>query len=114
MSLIIMRGCPGSGKSTLSKKIEQDADLKTDGVAVFSTDNYWLRPDGIYDFNFRYIKEAHQWNRSLFEKTIKAQLSLPDALDFTYIVDNTNDNGKYAEQLKNIINTSIKEFFIGE
>lgn len=66
--LIIVSGISGSGKSTLVEqkinKIIKSCGCQIDKVvAVCSTDNYWLRPDGIYDWNPKYIGEAHKWNQ---------------------------------------------------
>jgi len=48
--LIIIRGLPGSGKSTFAKQI---ADM------VCEADDYFLK-DGIYQFDREHLKEAHQ------------------------------------------------------
>lgn len=57
MGMIILRGIPGSGKSTLCKKIKDCWPYYS-----FSTDNYWIRPDGFYDFNGKLLTQAHSWN----------------------------------------------------
>ena len=61
--LIILRGLPGSGKSTLAWSILREISHKPERLIarVFSTDDYWLRPDGIYDFNAAKLREAHSW-----------------------------------------------------
>lgn len=50
--LIIMRGLPGSGKSTKANSF---------GGKVFSTDDFFM-VDGEYQFDFSVIGQAHQWN----------------------------------------------------
>lgn len=50
-SLILLRGIPGSGKSTLSKII---------GGVHFEADMYFVR-DGVYQFDANKIKDAHNW-----------------------------------------------------
>ena len=72
-----MRGVPGSGKSTYIQKHWPDAQ-------VFSTDNYWLRPDGTYDFNPRLLQQAHEWNLSDFRWFVS---KYPDVFA---VVDNCN------------------------
>lgn len=52
MKLILVRGLPGSGKSTFAVTV---ADF------LWETDRYWTRPDGTYDFNPKLIKQAHKW-----------------------------------------------------
>lgn len=77
--MIIMRGIPGSGKSTKVKEILKEMpDAK-----VFSTDNYWLRPDGTYDFNPKLIGQAHQWNQR--EAKVACRTDCP-----VIVIDNTN------------------------
>jgi predicted kinase len=49
--LFLVRGIPGSGKSTFAKEL--------DGIH-FETDNYFM-VDGEYNFDSSKLKEAHQW-----------------------------------------------------
>ena len=65
--LIIMRGWPGIGKSTLAKAIaERSFDNKTalvrDRAVIVSADNYFIK-DGIYKYIADDIPKAHQWCR---------------------------------------------------
>lgn len=69
-----MRGLPGSGKSTLAHSLC--------GV-IFSTDDYWYRPDNIYDFNPKLIQKAHSWNFNRFNSGILLNYA-------KIILDNTN------------------------
>jgi len=55
--LILIRGIPGAGKSTYAKKLFNDSEI----FMWTESDDYWLRPDQYYDFNFKRIKEAHAW-----------------------------------------------------
>lgn len=82
--LYLCRGLPGSGKSFVAKEIQQ----KLDGI-IFSTDNFWIRPSGQYDWNYKLIKEAHDWNKRMFD------LELGRA--YIIIVDNTNLSWKEME-----------------
>lgn len=65
--LLIIRGLPGSGKSTLAdslqKKFLQEVDIMSGVPPVrhYEADMYFVRPDGLYDFNLKYISRAHQW-----------------------------------------------------
>jgi predicted kinase len=57
MELIIVRGLPGSGKSTFAKSL---------GHPVFETDQYFIdSKTGEYNFNGSKLKEAHQWCQDL-------------------------------------------------
>lgn len=50
-TLYLVRGVPGSGKSTFAKSL---------GGAHFETDSYFM-VDGEYKFDFTKLKEAHKW-----------------------------------------------------
>jgi predicted kinase len=87
-TMYIMRGLPGSGKSTAAQalfdKLYTDDMWLLDNEAIYSTDNYWLRPDGYYDFNPSLLGHAHAWNQEQVRKTVEEHF-----LPFV-IVDNTN------------------------
>ena len=79
-TLYIMRGLPGSGKSTRAKQLRlQNASI----CDLYSTDDYWERPDGTYDFNIDLIKDAHIWNQ---QRTHKGMQACVDHI----IIDNVN------------------------
>src|ERR1700752_4694673 len=46
-SLILLRGLPGSGKTTLAKELSEDAKYP-----VFSVDDYFTGSNGEYNFEF--------------------------------------------------------------
>lgn len=54
--LILLRGCPGSGKSTFANH------MWADGV-IFEADKYFYLEDGTYKFDASKLKEAHEWCR---------------------------------------------------
>lgn len=85
IKVYILRGLPGSGKSTLTAKIFWD-HYNTEGqfVKTFSTDDYWIRPDGYYDWRGDRVKEAHQWNLNRFIDFVDTHNPA------IAIVDNTN------------------------
>jgi predicted kinase len=57
--LYIVRGIPGSGKSTFAKTL---------GGQHYEADMYFINEDGKYQFDVTKIKDAHQWCQS-FVKT---------------------------------------------
>jgi predicted kinase len=57
--LYIVRGIPGSGKSTFAKTL---------GGQHYEADMYFINEDGDYNFDVTKIKDAHQWCQS-FVKT---------------------------------------------
>jgi len=54
--LILLRGLPGSGKSTLGEVILY---LPNNNLKPLSADDYFTKPDGTYNFDFEKLKEAH-------------------------------------------------------
>lgn len=88
--LFIMRGLPGSGKSTLAKALEIECEKK--GVyktVILSTDDYWVRPDGEYDFNARLLEQAHEWTFRQFARIVSEFEGNYSAVG-NVILDNTN------------------------
>jgi predicted kinase len=88
-TMYIMRGLPGSGKSTAAKTLflslyGRGMDHIGEADTIFSTDNYWLRPDSYYDFNPSLLGRAHAWNQEQVRKAVEEHF-----LPFV-IVDNTN------------------------
>lgn len=93
---IILKGLPGSGKSSLVKKITGDIHLenchggiRSSTYRVHSTDNYFS-VTGEYLFNPTRLDEFHRYNREDF------QLSCESGLDYV-ICDNTNTTWKEIE-----------------
>ena len=79
LTMLIMRGLPGSGKSSLVRRI-----LKTYPQAeVCSADAYFTQADGSYQYDRDKIKEAHIYSQE------KAEALCRDACNLV-IVDNTH------------------------
>jgi len=72
--LILLRGLPGSGKSTLGEVI-----LKTYGLNntndVLSADDFFVDEKGNYNFDFSKLKEAHNSCQLKCAERMKLQLS---------------------------------------
>lgn len=62
MDLIIVRGLPGSGKSTFAKSL---------GCPYFEADDYFVGKDGKYNFDISKIKLAHQWCKDRTEEMMR-------------------------------------------
>ena len=77
--MILMRGCSGSGKSSLAQILR--LDNKTS--AVCSTDDFFTH-EGRYDFERSKLSQAHEWNVERVEWFVK------QGKDNPVIVDNTN------------------------
>ena len=78
---IIMRGVPGSGKSTEAEKIV----MSKNGV-IHSTDNYHTL-NGEYIFDINKLHHYHQMNLAAFKESIDKGIE-------TVICDNTNIHKK--------------------
>lgn len=76
MKAIIMRGIPGSGKTTYIKKNYPDA-------LVCSSDHYFTDKNGNYNFDMKRIGIAHQQAKEKFFEALQRKEPL-------VIVDNTN------------------------
>jgi len=86
--VIIMRGVPGSGKSTMVADLAKWLVHEGDSCAVCSADDYFMvreEPSGplVYRFNPAKIAEAHAACMSKFLESLSAGVNL-------VIVDNTN------------------------
>ena len=67
--LYIVRGIPGSGKSTFAKKLVEHDFL------VCEADKYFVdKETGEYNFDFSKIKEAHKFCQDLVETYMKDSL----------------------------------------
>ncbi|XP_015453053.1 NEDD4-binding protein 2 isoform X3 [Pteropus alecto] len=76
--LILLRGLPGSGKSFLARTLQED---NPSGV-ILSTDDYFYI-NGQYQFDVKYLGEAHEWNQNRAKEAFEKKLS-------PIIIDNTN------------------------
>ena len=54
MKLVLIRGLPGSGKSTMAKTLEKV------GYRHIEADQYFNGPSG-RDFNYSLVRDAHAW-----------------------------------------------------
>lgn len=80
--MVLMRGLPGSGKSTAAKQII-DATVKGNyNNHIFSTDDFFMTRNG-YRFIKDKLNDAHLWNQKRVKKELLKGTS-------PIIVDNTN------------------------
>ena len=113
-TLIIMRGLPGSGKSTRARELQEK------GV-IHSTDTYFTHPStGEYKFDFEKAKDYHQNNLEAAIESMQARIS-------PVIIDNTNvqrwefqkyldaaDEFGYDVKIETLDPTNYSEDFIKE
>lgn len=79
--LTIMRGLPGTDKSTLARTYRN--------ASIYSTDDYFVTPEG-YKYDPQKASEAHKWNQ---DRVHKAMLRCEPHI----IVDNTNINSSQCK-----------------
>ena len=81
-TLVIMRGLPGSGKSTKAKSLGE-------GGAVFAADDFFMR-GGKYVYDPRLSGHAHLWNQGRVKAAMRMGVS-------PIVVDNTNVKAEHAK-----------------
>ncbi len=101
--MVIMKGPPGSGKTTMALALKHDLERLSISTEIHSTDNYFLQ-DGVYNFCLSLLEKYHHAN---YMAAMKSQARV-------VIVDNTNLNGsavKYydAQNRRYMINLSMKK-----
>lgn len=65
--IYIIRGLPGSGKSTFARKL-----ASATGAYHVEADMYFIRSDGQYDFRREMLKAAHAWCQDMAATAISA------------------------------------------
>jgi len=78
-TVILMRGLPGSGKTTLAREFVDD--MPDGSSVILSTDEYFMVA-GHYCFDHTRLREAHDWNQWRCKRALR--------LFETVIIDNTN------------------------
>lgn len=81
-SAIIIRGIPGSGKSTTAKAIQKDLTDKGRNVLWYEADSYFTH-DGAYRFDASRLSDAHRQCLESFKNALSRKGST------TVIVSNT-------------------------
>lgn len=83
--MVIMRGCPGSGKSYHATNILNQCykNAHVDNF-IFNTDKFFIdKRSGKYCFNSSKLKHAHEWTHSQVHKAVQHEVT-------PIIIDNTN------------------------
>ncbi|KND04190.1 uncharacterized protein SPPG_01624 [Spizellomyces punctatus DAOM BR117] len=78
--MYIMRGAPGSGKSTVARDLLVKHGNKG---CILSTDDFFCIDTGNYEFNAAKLAEAHEWNQERARDAISSRMS-------PIIIDNTH------------------------
>ncbi|XP_029918305.1 NEDD4-binding protein 2 isoform X2 [Myripristis murdjan] len=91
--LVLLRGAPGSGKSTMARAILEH----NPGAVVLSTDDYFTR-NGEYQFDLSALGEAHEWNQKRAKEAFESGAN-------PIIIDNTNMQGW---EMRPYVNQALK------
>lgn len=75
--LILIRGLPGSGKSTIART------LVAKGFTHIEADMYFVGPDGQYRFEANRLKSAHQWCRQRTFSCLRGHINTVVSNTFT-------------------------------
>ena len=59
-TLVIVRGIPGSGKSTFAEYCVKKLAEANITAAHCESDDYWMH-NGVYKFDARFLHRAHEW-----------------------------------------------------
>lgn len=78
LKCVLMRGYPGCGKSFKAKEMASEWG----NTVICSADDYWITPEGKYNFDASKLKLAHDSCFNIFKKAIADGKNV--------IVDNTN------------------------
>lgn len=76
--LVLIRGLPGSGKSTMA------AELERAGYVHLEADQFFMR-DGRYEFDGSRVKDAHAWCRAQARQALESGRRVVVANTFTLL-----------------------------
>jgi predicted kinase len=108
--VIVLAGIPGSGKSTLCKRLVNDYVSKGFSVEVCSADDFFMK-SGTYQFDFKLLGSAHKMCQGLFKGALERNTDI-------VIVDNTNvrsqDRKFYCKLAESYSYTTVLEVLRGD
>lgn len=67
-TLYLIRGCPGSGKSTYAKALAKARDMHH-----YEADMYFVDADGNYNFDVTQLGNAHRWCEGSVRVTLQTE-----------------------------------------
>jgi tRNA uridine 5-carbamoylmethylation protein Kti12 len=95
---VIMRGIPGSGKSSFNRVLKELCNQNGISLIIHSTDEYFM-VDGKYIFDQKKLGYYHKLNKLAFDESLGANISI-------VTVDNTNlrqrEYGDYIKSARDV------------
>jgi len=79
-TLILLRGIPGSGKSTIAKQLMNTHDQN---MYHFEADQFFVGWDNVYRYDPNRIAEAHQWCQDATKRILMQKSSVVVSNTFT-------------------------------
>lgn len=108
-TVYIIRGLPGSGKSTIAEHLQFIAQQSNTSFEWIETDKSFIQPNGDYVFDKSKLYSSHQYWMAKFRKAINRNVEM-------IVVSNTSTRKwefeeyiKYAEEHDYIVHVMIAE-----
>lgn len=76
--IVLIRGLPGSGKSTMAKR-------EFPSHTHYEADAYFVGDDGVYRYNPKKIRDAHEWCQASAERSVKGGMDVVVSNTFTQL-----------------------------
>lgn len=91
LKVLILRGLPGSGKTTYMYKHLAKFQSSSCKVEIFSADNFWVK-DGSYNYDPKRIGEAHAWCYKGYLECLayRTRYKVDGEPNYLLTIDNTN------------------------
>lgn len=77
--LALIRGLPGAYKTTIAERMCNEDPT----IFHVEADDYWIRPDGFYDFNPQRIGNAHKWCQEVTKNLLEGRNKVVVSNTFT-------------------------------
>jgi len=94
--LIILRGLPGSGKSTFAR-------LMWSEYTICEADQYWYDKEGNYNFDASKLRQAHEWCQAKVRQFMEDN-TLNDQFYREIVVSNTSTTEKELQPYLDLAN----------
>lgn len=83
--MVLIRGVPGSGKSTAALSAKAELESVGEKVKHFEADMFFTDEDGNYSFDTSKIRDAHQWCQNETRKALSEGYNVIVSNTFTRV-----------------------------